>query len=78
MIQNVDDEVFFESFQYLTSKDLLQNAGNSVQCDVAAWMGGEFGGERTHVYVWLSPVRCPPETITLSIGYNPKQNRRCF
>ena len=78
MIQNVDDEVFSESFQYLTSKDLLQNAGNSVQRDVAAWMGGEFGGERTHVYVWLSPVCCPPETITLSIGYNPKQNRRCF
>ena len=23
---------------------------------VAAWMGGEFGGERTHVYVWLSPL----------------------
>jgi len=22
---------------------------------VAAWMGGEFGGEWIHVYVWLSP-----------------------
>ena len=21
----------------------------------AAWMGGEFGGECIHVYVWLSP-----------------------
>ena len=28
---------------------------NSVQYYVAAWMGGEFGGERIHVYVWLSP-----------------------
>ena len=24
---------------------------NSAQCDVAAWMGGEFGGEWIHVYV---------------------------
>jgi len=22
---------------------------------VAAWMGGEFGGEWVHVYVWLNP-----------------------
>ena len=29
--------------------------GNSAQCDVAAWKGGEFGGEWIHVYVWLSP-----------------------
>ena len=29
--------------------------GNSAQCFVAAWMGGEFGGEWIHVYVWLSP-----------------------
>ena len=25
------------------------------QCHVAAWMGGEFGGEWMHAYVWLSP-----------------------
>ena len=24
---------------------------NSAQCYVAAWMGGNFGGERIHVYV---------------------------
>ena len=23
---------------------------------VAAWIGREFGGEWTHVYVWLSPL----------------------
>ena len=28
---------------------------SSAQCYVAAWMGGEFGGEWIHVYVWLSP-----------------------
>ena len=30
-------------------------AGDSAQCYVAAWMGGESGGEWLHVYVWLSP-----------------------
>ena len=33
---------------YLTwraSKDLLDSTGDSAQCHVAAWMGGEFGGE---------------------------------
>ena len=29
--------------------------GNSAPCDVAAWTGGEFGGERTPGYIWLSP-----------------------
>ena len=38
-----------------TSKDLLDSTGNSAQCHVAAWMGGEFGGEWIHVHVWLSP-----------------------
>ena len=23
---------------------------------MAAWMGGDFGGEWVHVYVWLSPL----------------------
>ena len=29
---------------------------DSAPCYVAAWMGGGFGGERIHVYVWLSPL----------------------
>ena len=29
--------------------------GNSAQYYVVAWMGGEFGGEWKHVYLWLSP-----------------------
>ena len=43
---------------YLTrrsSKDLLPSTGDSAQCHVAAWMGGEFGGEWIHVCVCLSP-----------------------
>ena len=32
--------------------NLLYSTGNSAQCYVAAWMGGEFGGEWIHAYVW--------------------------
>ena len=36
--------------KWITSKDLLYRAGNSAQCYVAAWMGGEPGGEWIHGY----------------------------
>ena len=42
-----------------TNKVLLYSTWNSAQCYVAARMGGEFGEERTHVYVWLSPFLFP-------------------
>ena len=42
-------------FKWMTNKDLLYSTGNSAQCYMAAWMGGEFGGEWIYVYVWLSP-----------------------
>ena len=42
-------------FKWITKKDVLYSTGNSAQCYMAAWMGGEFGGGRIHVYVWLSP-----------------------
>ena len=38
-----------------TSKGPLHSTGKSAQCRVAAWMGGESGGQWIHVYVWLSP-----------------------
>ena len=41
-------------FKWITNKDLLYSTGNSAQCYVAAWMGGESGGEWIHVYVLLS------------------------
>ena len=40
--------------KWITNRGLLYSTGNSAQCHVAAWMGGEFGGEWMHVYVWLS------------------------
>ena len=41
--------------KWITNKDILYSTWNSVQCYVAAWMGGEFGGGWIHVYEWLSP-----------------------
>ena len=38
-----------------TSKDLLSSTGNSARCHVAAWLGGELGGEWIRVHVRLSP-----------------------
>ena len=40
--------------KWITSKVLLYSTGNSAQCHAAGWMRGKFGGERMHVYVWLS------------------------
>ena len=31
--------------KWITNKDLVYSTGNSAQCYVAAWMGGEFGVE---------------------------------
>ena len=41
-------------FKWITNNDLLYSTWNSAQCYVADWMGGKFGGEWIHVYVWLS------------------------
>ena len=41
--------------KWITNKILLYSTGNSVQCYVAAWMGGEFWREWIHVYVRLGP-----------------------
>ena len=41
--------------KWITNKDLLSSTANSAQCTREAWMGGEFGREWVHVFVWLSP-----------------------
>ena len=48
-------------FKWITSKDLLYSTGNSAQYYVAAWMGGGFGGEWIHAYVWLNPFAVHPQ-----------------
>ena len=40
---------------------------------MAAWMGGQFGGEWTHVYMAES-LCCPPETH--NIVNTPIQNKK--
>ena len=47
-----------------THKVLLYRTVNSGQCYMAAWVGGEFGGEWIHVYVtWegITPGRSTSE-----------------
>ena len=51
------------------NKDLLYITRNSAQCYVAAWMGGELGGEGIHVYAWLSPFTVHLKLSLLLIGY---------
>ena len=60
----------------IANKDLLYSTGNSAQCYVATWMGGEFGREWILVCVWLSPftAHLKPSKHCLLISYTPKQN----
>ena len=37
--------------KWITSRDLLYRTGNSAQCYVAAWMGGELG-ENGYIYMY--------------------------
>ena len=67
-------------FKWITNKDLLQSTWTSAQCYVAAWMGGELGGEWTYVYARLSSLsvhlKLPP--YCLLIGCTPIQNKKLF
>ena len=58
--------------KWITNKDLLYSTENSAQCYMAAWMGGEFGGEWIHVHVWLSPF-----TVHLKLPQIVKRLRVC-
>ena len=57
--------------RWITNKDLLYSTGNFAQCYVAALMGGEFGAEWIHVYVWLSRFAVHLKRLTLLIGSTP-------
>ena len=54
-------------FKMDNQQETIVSRGNSAQCYVAAWMGGEFGGEWIHVHVWLSPFTVH---LTLSLTLN--------
>lgn len=49
-------------FKLEDPQGLLYSAGNSAQCYMAAWVGGESRGEWMYVCVWLS-LCCASETI---------------
>ena len=66
--------------KWITKRDLLYSTENSAQCYVAAWTGGEFGGEWIHVCVWLSPfaVHLKLSQHCLLIGYTPVPGEKKF
>ena len=53
--------------KWITNKDLLYSTWNFAQHYVAALMVEEFGEERIHVYIWLSPF-----------AVHMKLSQRCF
>ena len=55
---------WYHSLRYLFL--VLYSTGNSAQCYVAAWMGGEFGGEWSEVKVARSCLSfCDPISCTV-------------
>ena len=46
--------------KWITNKDLPYSTWNSAQRYVAAWMGGEFGGEWIHAYLTAESLACAP------------------
>ena len=64
--------------KWITSKVLLASTGNSAQCYGAAWMGGEFGGEWTHVYIWLSPLAIQLKLSQHCQSAIPQYKIKCF
>ena len=59
----------------VTNKDLLDNTGYSAQSYVAAWMGGEVGGEWIHAYAHKVALLFTETMATLLIGYTQIQNK---
>ena len=57
--------------EWITNKDLLCSTGESAQCYVAIRMGGEFGGECIHIYIWLSPFPVHLELSHIVSGVYP-------
>ena len=62
--------------RWITHKGLPYSTENCAQCYGADWMGGEFGGEWVHVYVWLSPFAQPETITTLLISCTSIKNKK--
>ena len=48
--------LYLKYLKWIINKDLLYSTWNSAQCHVAAWIGGEFEGERILVYGLVSAL----------------------
>ena len=48
----------------ITNKDLLYSMWKSVQCYVAAWVRGEFGGRMDTCVCMAESLHCSSETIS--------------
>ena len=59
--------------KWITNEVILHSTGNSAQCYVVAWRGGEFRGEWVHVYIWLSPFAIHLKYPNI-VGYTSIQN----
>ena len=63
------------SFSIIPSKEhpglisIVYGTGNTAQCSMAAWMGGEFGGKWICVFVWLRS-----SAVHLKLNYNSTVN----
>ena len=60
----------------ITNRHLLHSTGNSVQCYVAAWTGGDFGGEWIPVYVRLSPFAIHPKLSHFNWLYSNTKKKK--
>ena len=64
--------------KWITSKELLHSTGNSAQCYVAAWMGGEFGGRMDTCVYMAQSLHCSPEITQRCQLDMPRYKIKCF
>ena len=64
------------TFKWIPTQDLLCSAGNSAQCYMAAWRGGELVGRMDTCGCMAESLCCSPETITILIDCTQKQNEK--
>ena len=57
--------------KWITNKDLLSSTGNSAQCHVAAWMGGEYGWEGSVAQRLRICLQCRRHGFDLWVGKIP-------
>ena len=63
--------------KWITNKDLLYSTWDSVQCYVAAWIGGAVWGRMNTCINMAKFLYCEPQSITTLLTlYSPVQKKR--